>query len=96
MSKQVPSPGRVVHFVMDSGQYVGEHRPAMVIKSWSDTCVQLAVFIDGFNDYPFNPLGDSLLRWVTSVQLDESENPAPRTWHWPEYVPPRAVEGEKA
>ena len=72
--------GRIVYFVV--GQYIvdqfhssgnaptlGDIVPAMVVKVWSDTCVNLKLFLDG----PENA-------WVTSVVYSETN--APATWHW--------------
>ena len=80
-----PTIGRIVHFVQKkpSGYPEGQmvHVPAIITAVWSDTCVNLQVFTDGTNsDEPnMNPV-----KWVTSATFDESENPQPRTWHWPE------------
>ena len=84
--EQVPSIGRIVHFVLDSGNHAGEHRPAIIVKTWGDTpgsACQLQVFTDSdgsenSNDGPPNVL------WKTS----RSQGVGPGTWHWPEYVPP--------
>lgn len=83
MAEQVPSIGRVVHYVLPDGRYHGEHRPAFIVKMWSATQVNLQVFVDGTNDYP--DYSGSV--WATSVPFDGSDTPANRTWHWPEYVP---------
>ena len=87
---QVPSIGRVVHFVLpDSSRYAGEHRPAVIVKVWDadpkpNSMVQLQVFTDGSND---GELYKSGLFWATSVHYaDPSENKG-YSWHWPEYVP---------
>ena len=79
-----PSIGRIVHFVQavterDHQRIV--HLPAIVVSVWSDTCVNLQVFTDGTNSEVYN---QESVKWVTSVPLDESESPQPRTWHWPE------------
>jgi len=49
--------GRIVHYVLESGRSKGEHRPAIVVRDWSnpelpgsDGMVQLQVFTDGGND----------------------------------------------
>ena len=35
MPEQVPSVGRIVHFVLpESSRYAGEHRPAVIVKVW--------------------------------------------------------------
>ena len=90
MPEQVPSVGRIVHFIMpESSRYPGEHRPAIIVKVWDtdpkpDSMVQLQVFTDGSNDGEFFKSG---LFWATSVTYaDPSEN-KPYSWHWPEFVP---------
>jgi len=86
--QKMPSPGRMVHYVLKNG----EHRPALVLRTWSATCVQLAVFLDGANDngqVPYETYyfqNGNLTVWKTSVMQDE-ETKAQATWHWPEYVP---------
>ena len=83
MPEQVPSIGRVVHYVLPDGRYPGEHRPAFIVKVWGPTSVNLQVFVDGTNDYP--DYNGSV--WATSVPFDSSGE-QPRSWHWPEFVPP--------
>lgn len=81
---QVPSIGRVVHFVMPNGQ----HRPAIVVQVWNEDVVNLQVFTDGSNDagVVVYPNTGGYVQWQTSVHHAENE-PGPHTWHWPEYVP---------
>lgn len=88
MTEQVPSIGRVVHFVLDIGRSKGEHRPAIIVRIWDvdpkpESLCQLQVFTDDNND------GLPPVLWATSVHQD-AETKAPRTWHWPEFVPPKA------
>jgi hypothetical protein len=78
--QQVPSIGRVVHFVLPEGPHKGEHRPAIIVRVWSDEMVNLQVFTDGQNDDADD------VEWVTSAHQDTSGQEL-RTWHWPEYVP---------
>lgn len=90
MAEQVPSVGRVVHYVLPDGRSAGEHRAAIIVRVWDpvpkpDSIVQLHVFIDGSNDYADADVRSSTL-WVTSVEFDPTGQ-KPRTWHWPEYVP---------
>lgn len=82
MPEQVPSIGRVVHYVLPDGRNPGEHRPAFIVKVWGPTSVNLQVFVDGTNDYP--EYAGSV--WATSVPFDPSGE-QPSSWHWPEYVP---------
>ena len=86
--KQVPSVGRVVYYVLETGPKAGEHRPALIVRTWGDTpdtLVNLHVFLDGSNDYERSLSPGAMTIWRTSVQPDESGKPG--TWHWPEYVP---------
>ena len=79
-----PSIGRIVHFVQKKPPVFGEglvHLPAIVTAVWGDTCVNLKVFTDGSNSDAEETLP---VKWQTSVCLDESSEPQPRTWHWPE------------
>ncbi|OLD63741.1 MAG: hypothetical protein AUF65_01150 [Chloroflexi bacterium 13_1_20CM_50_12] len=90
MADQVPSVGRIVHYVMSDGRYPGEHRPAIIVKVWEeenpDSLVQLQVFTDGPNDYLIDVPGHNGVAWRTSVHHDETKKKQ-ATWHWPEYVP---------
>jgi len=73
-----PSIGRIVAYVLAEGPNKGQDRPAVIVRVWSDTTVNLQVFTDGDND------GLPAVKWDTSVQLDPAR--ALRTWHWPERV----------
>jgi hypothetical protein len=79
---QKPSLGRIVHYVLPEGPHAGDHRPAIVVRVWGDTCVNLQVFTDGDNDFNDSDPTQNVL-WVTSATLDP-EGKAPRSWHWPE------------
>ena len=92
LSIPVPSVSRQVHYVLPLNpdlrpNAVGEHRPATIIRVWSendpDSAVQLAVLIDGKNDQESY---QGKILWATSVRHDEVKK-EPGTWHWPEYVP---------
>lgn len=77
------SVGRIVHFVNEHGS----HRPAIAVQVWDKQtgCSNLQVFVDGSNDAKENLTREQLDRglvWATSVLY--SEEPKPRTWHWPE------------
>src|SRR5579872_6369580 len=84
MKKQKPTVGRTVIVVLDENSSIklgGNHEynakdksiaPAIVTAVWGDTCINAKVMGDG----PENI-------WLTSIDLDESEAPNPRTWHWP-------------
>lgn len=71
--------GSLVHIVMENG----EHRPAICVKAWNDTCGNFQVFIDGSNDrFASEEYQNKGIMWMTSVGYSE-EKPT-RTWHWPE------------
>ena len=86
---QVPSIGRIVHYVLDNGRYPGEHRPAIIVKVTEDetheTRVQLQVFTDSTGDFDRNQPGAGGLLWREGVRYDEEKRT--NSWHWPEYVP---------
>jgi hypothetical protein len=79
-----PSIGRIVHFVPDEttrkalgGNHLtmgaaDTHVVAIIVRVWSNTCVNLKVFGDSPND-----------TWVTSATFEDSPEPKPHTWHWP-------------
>lgn len=77
-----PTIGRVVHYVLPDGPNAGDHRPAIICRTWPDgsgvptSTVQLQVFPDGAND------GLTNVEWMTSVPFDAAG--AEGTWHWPE------------
>lgn len=78
--------GRIVHFVLDHGRSMNEHRPAMVVKVWGpesgyeDGVVNLNVFTDHTNDFLPNTPGSGGLMWKTSVHYSEEKKTG--TWHW--------------
>jgi hypothetical protein len=74
--QQKPSIGRIVHYCLESGPKEGEYRPAIIVKVWSETCVNLQVFTDNDNDNLPNAY------WVTSAL--EGEVGTKRTWCWPQ------------
>lgn len=81
MQTQTPTPGRIVNYVLEKGPRTGEIRPAIIVRTYGETTVQLAVFTDGQyeaggNDKLPNPY------WVTSACY--SETPQCGTWHWPQ------------
>ena len=79
-----PTIGRIVHFVQKKPAGYGDalvHLPAIITAVWGESCVNLQVFTDGTNSDEQNM---APVKWVTSSSLDASENPQPRTWHWPE------------
>lgn len=88
-----PSIGRIVHFVQEKpamyqpkeGPKLTVHLPAIITAVWGDTCVNLQVFSDGSNSEA-DSTNFRCTKWVASSTLDDSAEPQPRTWHWPELV----------
>lgn len=86
-----PTIGRIVHFVQEKpisyqspdGPKAMVHLPAIITAVWGDNCVNLQVFTDGSNSET-DGTNFRCCKWVTSSTLDASDNPQPRTWHWPE------------
>jgi hypothetical protein len=79
-----PTIGRIVHYILPEGHTIpGEHRPAMIVRVWTDTTVQLQVFTDGSNDDPKHSHEAPNVMWKTSVVLDETAT-TQGSWHWPE------------
>jgi hypothetical protein len=75
-----PTVGRIVEYVLKDRYGKLQIRPAIIVRVWSDTCVQLQVFTDGTNDGPDYASG---IYWATSVM--RCENKSERTWDWMEY-----------
>jgi hypothetical protein len=77
--------GRIVHYVLKDGPNKGTCRPAIVVRVWSDTCVNLQVFTDG-TEQPNNS-NDCLpsVMWVTSALRDDVDHGL-HTWHFPQLV----------
>lgn len=80
MAEQVPSVGRVVHYVAygtPGGEYpAGVHRAAIITEVFA-SCVALCVL---------NPTG----MFFKEAILFDATAQQPGTWHWPEFVPPKA------
>lgn len=79
-----PTIGRIVHYVQKRPAGYGEsliHLPAIITAVWSESCVNVQVFTDGSNSEEQNM---APIKWITSVSLDNTDEPQPRTWHWPE------------
>lgn len=89
MSEQLPSVGRIVHYVLPAWMAKGgECRPAIIVKIWGAAhpwvACQLQVFMDG-DGGPSNDDAPNVV-WKTSVVHDPDG--APDTWHWPEQIFP--------
>lgn len=85
-----PSIGRIVHFVQKKPAGYGDgtvHLPAIITGVWgehsTESCVNLQVFTDGTNSDEQNM---ARVKWITSSSFDDSAEPQPGTWHWPELV----------
>jgi hypothetical protein len=85
-----PTVGRIVEYVLKDRYGELQVRPAMIVRVWSDECVQLQVFTDGTNDGPEYASG---LFWATSVL--RSEEKRERTWDWMEYQKGQAKKTEE-
>jgi hypothetical protein len=75
MANRNLSIGRGVHYVMPSNHHLaGQHKPAVVLTAYNPTAANLMIFTE-----------DGTLNAV-NVVLDDSPEPRPGTWHWPEIV----------
>lgn len=85
-----PSIGRIVHFRIGGTDEEPELRPALIVRVWSPTSVNLQVFFDGSNDVPRPPAEADGIRpdldeaerglgWRTSV----TEGDGVGYWRWP-------------
>jgi hypothetical protein len=84
VSEQVPSVGRVVHYVLDEGPYKGEHRPATIVRVWgtdANASVNLQVLTDSDAEGRYNDCLSPVL-WRTTVMRDDSGE-RPGSFHWP-------------
>lgn len=84
-----PALGAIVYYVLtDDFINKGQVRPAMVVRVWSATTLNLRVFLDGANDKFVGPDGwqtapDGTL-WKTSVLLNHDK--VGGTWNWGEAI----------
>ncbi len=70
-----PSIGRIVLFRRENVNGVDEH-PAIITRVWSDTCVNLTVWLDGGATF-----------FASSAMLNEDMESADRNlWRWPPRV----------
>lgn len=85
MAGQIPSVGRMVHYVAygtPGGEYpAGAHRAAIItdVHNPGEPTSVLSICV-------FNPTG---LFFDVGIYHDPTGT-QPGTWHWPEYVPPAA------
>lgn len=73
-----PTIGRIVIYKLTETERAyfngADILPAVIVRVWSDTCVNLKVLTDGNADL-----------WVTSSTLqDDTKSPQSRNWSWPE------------
>jgi len=87
----LPTIGRIVHYVLDRGRAVGRCRPALVVNVMDDASpiVNLVVLLDGPNDIgakDVHPTPDDPAPVVMRVGSVHSDNAgrSPGSWHWPE------------
>jgi hypothetical protein len=83
-----PTVGRIVEYTTADRNGKKVVRPAMVVAVWSETCINLQVFTDGYND---NDYGVNTV-WKTSVMSDENKNH--NTWDWMTYQKEQALKAE--
>jgi hypothetical protein len=91
--QQVPSVGRVVHYVLDAGPSQGEHRPAVIVRVYPDpdgevtpgAVIIVHVHVDSHGDY-YPHQGDEPLI-VQRMPGYDPDGTIPGSWHWPEFVP---------
>ncbi len=86
VTKPTPTIGKIVHYVLEKGPCRGEHRPAVIVKTWENyEGVNLQIFTDGLNDATTTDMEFATgVCWRTSVHRDEDVK-ALGTWHsWPE------------
>jgi hypothetical protein len=77
-----PRIGRIVHFVQN-----GVHYAAMIVKVWTDTCVNLRVFPNGSDKIVAGALDTNDI--AHSVNFSDTcdkcgSGPREWSWHWPE------------
>jgi len=77
-----PSPGRIVHYVLQEGSKSPlQHRAAIVTSDFKTLVVNLTVYADSHGDlYP----GEWIEQFrALGVTYDETGQ-RPNSWHWPE------------
>lgn len=85
MSEQIPTPGRIVHFVLKDGPNKGKHRAAVVTSDWGGPNINLAVFHDQTSDAD-GAFANGAQTFAREWSAPYSETPELGTWHWPERV----------
>jgi hypothetical protein len=77
-SNQLPTVGRIVHYFPHANEFTGNDSspvPAVIVRVWSDVCVNLKVFTDGPLDI-----------WKTSIckKPDGLLDNVTGFWDWPQ------------
>ena len=57
-------------------------RQAVVVRTWSDTCVNAIAFLDGSNDAALGGSQTQHTKWLTSIIYEPGEI-HPGTFYWP-------------
>jgi hypothetical protein len=85
-----PIVGQIVYYTLPSGPNTGKARVAFVVHGVSNNVANLAVFIDGTNDYPEGGAGltpDALIPlrplWVRDVAFSDKNLPGTYNTHAP-------------
>lgn len=88
----IPIPGDLVYYKLgNEWNRPGELRPAMIVRVWSDTTVNLLIFVDGDNDKFMGAEGwetvPSYTAWKTSVpRIENVKEGSGAGWFYPEIV----------
>jgi hypothetical protein len=80
---ELPTLGRVVHFVLPDGKHKGSHRLAFITNEPMSLVVNLLVVADTDDDFPdYPPTNTCRCRCVSY------DGPGRRSgsWHWPERI----------
>lgn len=77
---ELPTAGRIVHYVLPGGPSKGKHRPGMVVDA-SEQIADLQVSVAPGDRGNWQPgrAGETLF-----CRASYSEKPRLGTWHWPE------------
>lgn len=80
MPTQLPTIGRIVHFILPAGPRAGETRAAIVTNTFGGTKCNGTVFLDKANDAP------DTKDYFSSAEYDDTDKPVIGTWCWPPRV----------
>lgn len=81
----IPTPGRIVHYQTDERGGLRYILPAIVVRTQasSDPRSPLDELPDDTTVDLFVTSVDGASYGENAVPFDDSDDPAPRTWHWP-------------